>query len=130
MAVKRASRINEARDNFEISPAREVDKMLHLAHEAAGKMGMRPYYLYRQKNMVSPLENIGYARCGHDCIYNVQMIEERQTVIGLGGGAGSKFVEPGTWYLTSHYNPKDPETYIRRIDEIIALKVDKLRSFD
>ena len=130
MAVKRASRINEARDNFEISPPREVDKMLHLAHEAAGKMGMRPYYLYRQKNMVSPLENIGYARSGHDCIYNVQMIEERQTIIGLGGGAGSKFVGPGTWYLTSHYNPKDLETYIRRIDEIIALKVDKLRSFD
>ncbi len=130
MAVKRASRINEAKDNFEISPAREVDKMLHLAHEAAGKMGMRPYYLYRQKNMVSPLENIGYARNGHDCIYNVQMIEERQTVIGLGGGAGSKFVGPGTWHLNSHYNPKDPDTYIRRIDEIIALKVDKLRSFD
>ncbi len=130
MAVKRSSRINEAKDDFDISPAQEIEKMLHIAHEAAGRMGMKPYYLYRQKNMVSPLENIGYALEGHDCIYNVQMIEERQTVIGLGGGAGSKFVEPGTWYLTSHYNPKDPEAYIRRIDEIVDLKVDKLRSFD
>ncbi|WP_418792262.1 coproporphyrinogen dehydrogenase HemZ [Phosphitispora sp. TUW77] len=130
MAVKRASRIIEAKDHFKAAPAREVEKMLYIAQEAAVNMGMKPYYLYRQKNMVSPLENVGYTRSGHECVYNIQMIEERQTVIGLGGGAGSKFVKAGTWYLTSHYNPKDPDVYISRINEIIAMKVDKLRSFD
>jgi len=129
LAVKRASKLKESGEGFALASAEQVNRMHHSAAEAAAEMGMHPYYLYRQKKMVSPLENIGYAREGFDCIYNVQMIEERQTVIGLGGGAGSKFVEPGDWYLTSLYNPKDPQTYIERIDELIANKVDKLRSF-
>ncbi len=129
LAVKRASPIKEARENYNLPPAEEVERMLEITAEAARKMGMHPYYLYRQKKMVGHLENIGYARKGFECIYNIQIIEERQSVIGLGGGAGSKFVEPGTWYLTSQYNPKDPETYIRRVDELIDRKVDKLATF-
>ncbi|PKM80927.1 MAG: coproporphyrinogen dehydrogenase HemZ [Firmicutes bacterium HGW-Firmicutes-14] len=129
LAVKRASKIREARDNFRLPGPLEVEQMLKVTAEAAAGMGMHSYYLYRQKMMVSPLENTGYAREGFDCIYNIQIIEERQTIIGLGGGAGSKFLEPGTWYLTSQSNPKDPETYIKRIDQLIAGKVDKLHSF-
>jgi len=126
LAVKRASRINETRADFDLPPGDEVEKMLQLVMETARNMDMHPYYLYRQKKMVGPLENIGYTRAGFDCIYNIEIIEERQTIIGLGGGAGSKFVEPGTWLLTSHYNPKDPENYIERIDELIARKISTL----
>lgn len=126
LAVKRASRIKEAKEYFNLPPREEVEKMLEITAAAALKMGMKPYYLYRQKNMVGPLENIGYAQPGTECIYNIQIIEERQTIVGLGGGAGSKFVEPGTWYLTSRYNPKDPETYIRKVDELVRQKVDML----
>jgi oxygen-independent coproporphyrinogen-3 oxidase len=101
--------------------------MIETASAAAAVMDMYPYYLYRQKQMLGQLENIGYSMAGHECIYNIQIIEERQTVIGLGGGAGSKFVEPGRWYLTSHYNPKDPENYINRIDDIIVGKIKKIK---
>jgi len=127
LALKRASRIKETMDEFELPDREEVGKMLEVTAEAAGLMDMHPYYLYRQKNMVGPLENIGYARPGFECIYNVQIIEERQSIIGFGGGAGTKFVEPGTWYLTSHYNPKDPETYIKRIEDLTVHKIMKLR---
>ncbi len=123
LAIKRASRIKEARADFNLPARQVVEQMLAMIAREAGEMGMHPYYLYRQKNMVGPLENVGYTQPGYDCIYNIQMIEERQTIIGLGGGAGSKFVEPGTWTLTSRYNPKDPATYCRRIDELIARKV-------
>lgn len=123
LAVKRASKLKEARLEFALPDSGTVSRMLELTAKLAGDLHMHPYYLYRQKLMVGPFENIGYAREGHDSIYNIQMIEERQTVLGLGGGAGSKFVEPGTWYLTSHYNPKDPQVYMERIDELITKKI-------
>lgn len=128
LAVKRASHMKEAKDNYSMPDAEEVSEMLEITAAAAARMGMKPYYLYRQKKMVGPYENIGYALRGRECLYNIQIIEERQTIIGIGGGAGSKFVEPGSWYLTSHYNPKDPQTYINRVDEIIERKKGMLQS--
>ncbi|HWI54449.1 MAG TPA: coproporphyrinogen dehydrogenase HemZ, partial [Desulfobacteria bacterium] len=122
LAVKRASHIKEAKETYSLPSGEEVSRMLEITAGAAASMQMKPYYLYRQKKMVGPYENIGYAVPGRECLYNIQIIEERQTIVGMGGGAGSKFVEPGTWYLTSHYNPKDPHTYINRIDEIINRK--------
>lgn len=122
LAVKRASHINEAKDDFELPTGMDVAEMLDLTAKYAELSQLEPYYLYRQKNMLGQFENVGYAREGHECIYNVQVMEERQTIIGLGGGSGSKFLEPGNWYLKSHYNPKDPENYISRIDEIIEKK--------
>ncbi len=127
LAVKRASHIKEAKENYRLPSGEEVSQMLEITSGAAAKMGMRPYYLYRQKKMVGPYENIGYAIPGRECLYNIQIIEERQTLVGIGGGAGSKFVEPGTWYLTSQYNPKDPQTYINRIDELIERKKELLQ---
>lgn len=92
--------------------------------------GYEPYYLYRQKNMRSDEENIGFSLPGSICRYNIQVIEERQTIIGLGGGAGSKFVRVKDWTLTSAYNPKNPEVYLTSIDRLIAAKVDKLRTLN
>ena len=127
LAVKRASGINEHREQYRLPGADEVRVMLEMAVRAAAEMDMQPYYLYRQKHMVGPLENVGYARAGYDCIYNVQMIEERQTILALGAGAGSKFVCPADWTLESLYNPKDPISYIENIDELIARKVGRLK---
>ncbi|MFZ5641944.1 MAG: coproporphyrinogen dehydrogenase HemZ [Bacillota bacterium] len=126
LAVKRASSIKENFGQYRLPEDKEVREMLDQAQQTAVAMDMHPYYLYRQKQMVGLLENVGYAREGYDCIYNVQIIEERQTVLALGAGAGSKFVRPDGWILESLYNPKDPQNYIGRIDGLIAGKVDKL----
>ena len=64
--------------------------MLQIADIYAKRMGLQPYYMYRQKFMLGNLENIGYALPGHECIYNIQIIEERQSIIALGAGAISK----------------------------------------
>lgn len=128
LAVKRASHIKEARENFELPTASQVSGMLDIANKETARQGLEPYYLYRQKNMLGGFENIGYASEGCECLFNIQMMEERQTIIGLGGGAASKFLEPGAWYLKSHYNPKDPENYINRVAEMIARKKELITS--
>ncbi|ADG82775.1 coproporphyrinogen dehydrogenase HemZ [Thermincola potens] len=126
LAVKRASQIRENRERYELPEETEITKMLAITEEYTEKWGMHPYYLYRQKYMVGPTENRGYAVEGYDCIYNIQVIEERQTIIGLGAGAGSKFVNPADWTLTNLYNPKDPEAYINRVDELLEKKISRL----
>lgn len=123
LAVKRASSIRENREQYRLPEDDEVRAMLDLAQKAAAAMDMHPYYMYRQKQMVGLLENIGYAREGYECIYNIQIIEERQTILSLGAGAGSKFVRPADWTLESLYNPKDPQNYIERIDELTEKKL-------
>lgn len=92
--------------------------------------GYIPYYLYRQKYMKANTENLGYARPGSFCRYNIQMIEERQTIIGLGGGAGSKFINLQAGHLESFYNPKNPSAYCQTVEQLITRKVDKLRALN
>ena len=127
LALKRASRLNQQGFNSRVeAESAEPREMLDIVMEKANYMGMHPYYLYRQKQMRGQLENIGYAKAGFDCLYNIQMMEERQTIIGLGAGSASKLVNCRNWTLESIYNPKDPLNYIERIDEIIQKKLNRL----
>ncbi|MDF2723789.1 MAG: coproporphyrinogen oxidase, partial [Paenibacillus sp.] len=81
--------------------------------------GYHPYYMYRQKNMLGNLENVGYALGDHDSLYNILMMEERQTVIGVGCGAVSKVLYPPTFdeqgnelqKIERFPNPKEPSVY-------------------
>ena len=54
---------------------------------------MAPYYLYRQKNIAGNLENVGYAKPGREGLYNILIMEEKQTIVGIGAGASTKIVE-------------------------------------
>ena len=81
-----------------------------------------PYYLYRQKQMIAQLENVGYTLKGHESLYNIQMMEERQHILGLGVGSASKYIHPQDWTLDTVNNPKDLLLYNERIDEIIEKK--------
>lgn len=83
-----------------------------------------PYYLYRQKNVRGGLENIGFAKKDHACIYNVGMMSDRISVIGLGSGSTTKIVEGDR--VERLYNPKNLLNYIERIDELIERKKDFL----
>ena len=128
LAIKRASRLKEEREQWILPGTKEVETMSCISQAAAASMGMQPYYLYRQKNILGNLENVGYARPGWENIYNIQVMEERQTIIGLGGGAGSKWVNRQDFTLTNTYNPKDPQNYVDRIEEILGKKIDRIRS--
>lgn len=127
LAIKRASRLNEQREQWVLPGVEEVEAMVQISQAAAVSQGMEPYYLYRQKHILGNLENVGYCRPGWESVYNIQVMEERQTIIGLGGGAGSKWLNPADWTLTNTYNSKDPLDYIQRIDEIIRKKIDRIQ---
>lgn len=85
-----------------------------------------PYYLYRQKHMVGDQENVGYCLPGKESLYNMQMMEERQTILGLGVGAASKYVNTEDWTLQQINNPKDLYYYNQRIDALIAKKIARI----
>ena len=87
-----------------------------------GRNGDDPYYLYRQKNILGNLENVGYAKPGEESIYNIVIMEEVQTIIGVGCGASSKFIDRDTGRIKQFYNPKDPAAYILTYEEAIEKK--------
>ena len=85
-------------------------------------MGMEPYYLYRQKNMAGNLENVGYAKPGKECLYNILIMEEKQSIIALGAGGSTKIVFPEENRIERVENVKSVKDYIERIDEMIGRK--------
>lgn len=101
---------------YRLPDAAATAAMLKSADSLAHKLDMEPYYLYRQKYMTGNLENIGYSKPGVACLYNIQIMEERQTIIGIGPAAATKAVNRKTGHLTSCYNAKDITTYIKNLD--------------
>jgi len=112
LAVKRASHLNEARAEYALPNANITEEMLAIANATCTNAGLFPYYLYRQKNMVGMFENVGYSKPGNECLYNVGMMAETQTILGIGAGAVSKFIENGK--ITREFNVKNPEIYVQR----------------
>jgi oxygen-independent coproporphyrinogen-3 oxidase len=122
LAVKRGSGLKE-RSGFERTGAGTVRAMLVNCALAAQDLGMSPYYLYRQKYMAGNMENVGYALPGKECLYNIQIMEERQTILGLGAAATTKAVYPDNWQLESCHNPKDVSTYIKGYQACLERKL-------
>ncbi|MGI6358214.1 MAG: coproporphyrinogen dehydrogenase HemZ [Bacillota bacterium] len=121
---KRASRFSAERSTWaEQLPAdQEARAMTAWCYRELGAAGYRPYYLYRQRNILGGQENIGWALPGAECRYNALMIEERQTILGLGGGASSKFIH-GDGSVDTLANPKDVLVYLHRMPELIERKL-------
>ena len=96
--------------------------MLREADAVLSGKGMFPYYLYRQKQTVGNLENTGYAALGAECVYNMRMMQEKQTVIALGAGAVSKLYFPEEDRIERVFNVADNGLYIERAQEMIERK--------
>lgn len=111
LSFKRASEMTQNKRKYKVADRYEISKMMDMATEWTKENGYKPYYLYRQKNILGNLENVGYAFPGQESIYNIMIMEEKQTIIGLGCGASSKFVHPKTGVITRFANPKDPKSY-------------------
>ena len=122
LAVKRASRLNQNLELYPPAPREEVNRMIDMAWHAAEAMGMEPYYLYRQKNMAGNLENVGYAKPGKECLYNILIMEEKQSIVAVGAGGTSKILYPAENRLERVENVKSVKDYIERIDEMIERK--------
>lgn len=85
--------------------------------------GYHPYYLYRQRRILAEQENTGYSRKGWEGLYNILMMEERRTILGMGGGAMTKWIDPETLKVERTPNPKCPATYKGRVKELVKEKV-------
>ena len=96
--------------------------MIDMSWHEAEDMGMEPYYLYRQKNMAGNLENVGYAKPGKECLYNILIMEEKQSIVAVGAGGSSKILYPEENRIERVENVKSVKDYIERIDEMIERK--------
>ena len=96
---------------YKVADRTEVERMMNEAENWTAAHGYHPYYLYRQKNILGNLENVGYSLPGMESLYNILIMEEQQTIVGLGCGAASKFIDPDTGKITHFANPKDPKSY-------------------
>ena len=119
LALKKGADLFEKRVNL---PAfEEVAKMVDYATKTLYLLGYKPYYLYRQKYMSGSFENVGWAKNGKDCLYNIYMMEELHTILSLGGGGMNKVNLPGGT-LQRFHNPKFPRQYIDQIDDVLRQK--------
>ena len=127
LAIKRAARLNIFKDRYESMQMVNTQEHMDLCADYCAQMGLSPYYLYRQKGMAGNMENVGYAKPGKAGVYNVLIMEERQTIIACGAGSSTKRVwqeanPDGTHRIERCENVKDVAQYISRIDEMIGRK--------
>ena len=128
LAIKRAARFGQEGRTADMHT--EIDRMIKAAAESAERMGLVPYYLYRQKNIAGNFENVGYAKVDKAGIYNILIMEEKQTILAAGAGATTKFVLPEKVRMKNGKetdlvrieNVKNITEYISRIDEMIERK--------
>ncbi|WP_294397084.1 coproporphyrinogen III oxidase [uncultured Clostridium sp.] len=131
LSLKRASILYEnfiLKKGIQVKKQEELAQMYEESRILAQELGLHPYYMYRQKNMVGNMENLGYSRKGAECIYNIEMIEDKQTIIALGADAVSKVVFLNENRIERFANIKDIKEYCNRIDEMIQGKINLLDS--
>lgn len=129
LAVKRATRLHLFKEKYQEMSFENNQEIMDLAMECARNCGMGPYYLYRQKNMSGNLENVGYAKPGKAGIYNILIMEEKQSILAAGAGAATKFVFEDGERIERAENVKDVTNYIDRIDEMIERKRSGLKKY-
>ena len=120
LAVKRAARLNMFKDQYKEMTFTNNQQIMEMTARYAYQAGHSPFYLYRQKNMAGNFENVGYAKPDSAGIYNILIMEEKQSILALGAGATSKKVSGELIERTE--NVKDIKNYVERIDEMIERK--------
>lgn len=118
LALKKGSELKLIKDDIILPDDETVQSMSKIMTKAIDEYGLIPYYIYRQGYMSGQLENVGYSKPSQEGIYNIQIMGERQTILGVGGAATSKIVAPGKRLQTS-FNAKDLHTYLNSIDKYI-----------
>lgn len=127
LAPKKAASWRRRFAELPLTAAAQLRQAAQEAQEMLVHDGYQPYYLYRQRAIVGDLENIGFARPGSESVYNIQMMEERQTIFGLGAGAVTKWVTRPDFRVYRLQSPKCPATYYHTIADTIVKKDQQTR---
>lgn len=120
LALKRASTL--VTDARRIGDAKQAGLMLEHTAKRLSQNGYEPYYMYRQSKCLGNLENVGYAKKGYECKYNVYMMEETHTVLAVGAGAVTKLRDPNGSLIERIFNFKYPYEYINDFETILSRK--------
>lgn len=123
LAIKKGSKYGDSGDKTYLDNVLITENMMDLTKDFCKENEYIPYYLYRQKQILGNLENIGYAKEKHESIYNIAIMEERESIIGLGLGSTSKIYNPQNHKINNILNFKDLKSYLERIDEVIDRKI-------
>lgn len=143
LVIKRASRLRSvleeqaaavqiSLEELERGRGEQLEQMLLLGEQFARESGYEPYYMYRQKNSAGHAgstgqENIGFARPGRECLYNILIMEEKQTIVAVGAGASTKLYHEELGQVSRVENVKSVTDYIDRVDEMISRKYQLLQ---
>ena len=122
LAIKNASQLRQ--DKFAHKNEKIVSKMVDYAYKKLHKNEYFPYYLYRQKHMMANLENIGYAKAGTECIFNIDSMEETASIVACGAGGISKRFFRKENRIERYANIKDIPQYMDRVEEIAQKKLE------
>ncbi len=120
MSIKHGSYLDMNYSMYTPTATQTVNNMLSDADRIMRTMNKQPYYLYRQKNMLGNLENVGYSNPGYECLYNIYIMEEVQSIISIGAGGSTKKVDGSC--IERVFNVKEVSEYIKRTDEMIERK--------
>ncbi len=122
LSMKRSSTLNMEGRLPEIEVGKIADQMVDFANITLSQKGIVPYYMYRQSKTVGNLENVGYAKKGYECLYNVYIMDETHTILACGASAVTKLKQPKGPLIERIFNFKYPYEYIDRFEEIISRK--------
>ncbi len=122
LAMKRASTMSVQGERPEANAGNDAAKMVAFAEKRLGQEGINPYYMYRQSKTIGNLENVGYAKRGYECLYNVYIMDETHTILACGASGVTKLKEYGVNNIDRIYNFKYPYEYISRFNEILKRK--------
>lgn len=124
LTVKRSSNLSGNAEDIrrDFLTGGEPAQMVNFAYDRLTGSGYSPYYLYRQKNTVGNLENVGYAKPGYEGLYNICIMEEAQNILACGAGASTKLIDRATGKITRFFNYKYPYEYISRYDKMTEYK--------
>ena len=113
LSIKKAANLKEDIEKQKLLNAEIVDTMVDKAENFASRLNMRPYYMYRQKNILGNHENVAYCKQGCESPYNIHIMEEDQTIMAVGAGAVTKVVYDNG-RIERAFNMKSVEDYISR----------------
>ncbi len=122
LSIKRSSRLNIEKSSYEKYAIENSTDLMNVTNEYAKKMGMKPYYLYRQKNTAGNQENVGYSKQGYEGLYNILMMGDYQDIWAVGAGAVTKLLSNDRLEGKRVDTVKNVDQYIERIDEMITRK--------
>jgi len=116
-SVKKAAEIRHDGDSVYDPDGIAAAEAVDYSQRKLSECGYIPYYMYRQKNTVGNLENVGYAFPGAEGLYNIYMMEEVHSIFAAGASAVTKLVSPpdeaGNVRIDRIFESKYPYEYLK-----------------